>query len=68
MIYGHGDDRYQYDIDFKANFSSNIWYQKTSNELLLHLQKQLSTITNYPNPNADTLAEKIANRRYEFYN
>ncbi len=60
MIYGHGDDRYQYDIDFKANFSSNVWYQKTSKELLQYLQKQLSEITNYPDPNADELVEKIA--------
>lgn len=64
MIYGHGDDGYQYATEFKANFSSNVWYKRTSDELLTHLKKQLSAIANYPSPNADELAEKIATHHH----
>lgn len=60
MIYGHGDDAYKYEIEFKANFSSNVWYERTSNKLIDHLKEQLSSIANYPTPNADELGEKIA--------
>lgn len=60
MTYGHGDDGYQYGIKFKANFSSNVWYKKTNDTLLSHLQKRLPLIANYPAPNADELGAKIA--------
>ncbi|MEW7277580.1 aminotransferase class I/II-fold pyridoxal phosphate-dependent enzyme [Aquimarina sp. 2201CG1-2-11] len=60
MIYGHGDDGYRYNTSFKANFSSNVWYEGTSEKLLSHLQEQLATIASYPTPNADELATKIA--------
>ncbi|KAA1245180.1 aminotransferase class I/II-fold pyridoxal phosphate-dependent enzyme [Aquimarina sp. RZ0] len=60
MIYGHGDDGYRYGLAFKANFSSNVWYEKTNDKLISHLQKQLPLIANYPTPNADELAAKIA--------
>ena len=60
MMYGHGDDGYRYDTLFKANFSSNVWYEGTSEKLLSHLQQQLAAIANYPTPNADELAAKIA--------
>ncbi|WP_271769406.1 pyridoxal phosphate-dependent aminotransferase [Aquimarina algiphila] len=60
MIYGHGDDGYRYATDFKANFSSNVWYERTSEKLLSHLREHLPAIANYPTPNADELAEKIA--------
>lgn len=61
MIYGHGDDGYRYAITFKANFSSNIWYEGTSAKILSHLKKQLPLIANYPTPNADILTQKVAN-------
>jgi threonine-phosphate decarboxylase len=60
MIYGHGDDAYQYAINFKANFSSNVWHERTSTALLEHLKVKLSNIANYPSPNADPLAAQIA--------
>lgn len=60
MIYGHGDDGYRYKTEFKANFSSNVWYERTSEKLLSHLREYLPTIANYPTPNADELVEKIA--------
>ncbi|WP_103865893.1 histidinol-phosphate transaminase [Aquimarina sp. I32.4] len=61
MMYGHGDDGYRYPIDFKANFSSNIWYQGVSEQLVSHLKEKLHLITNYPTPNADQLTKEVAN-------
>ncbi len=60
MIYGHGDDGYRYAIPFKANFSSNIWHERTSEQLLSYLREQLPLIANYPTPNADVLRQQIA--------
>ncbi|WP_438710158.1 pyridoxal phosphate-dependent aminotransferase [Aquimarina muelleri] len=60
MIYGHGDDGYRYNIPFKANFSSNIWYEGTSKKILSYLGQQLPLIANYPTPNADVLTQKVA--------
>lgn len=60
MMYGHGDDAYRYKTKFKANFSSNVWYERTSDTLITHLKEQLPKIANYPTPNADELAKKIA--------
>ncbi|MFC5045114.1 pyridoxal phosphate-dependent aminotransferase [Aquimarina hainanensis] len=60
MIYGHGDDRYRYNINFKANFSSNVWHAGTSKALLTYLSLQLPSIGNYPSPGADELATIIA--------
>ncbi|EZH73527.1 hypothetical protein ATO12_16450 [Aquimarina atlantica] len=60
MIYGHGDDGYRYAIPFKANFSSNIWHEGTSELLLSYLREQLPLIANYPAPNADVLTQQVA--------
>ncbi|WP_106790857.1 histidinol-phosphate transaminase [Aquimarina sp. Aq78] len=60
MIYGHGDDGYRYAIPFKANFSSNIWHDGTSEQLLSYLREQLPLIANYPTPNADVLTQQVA--------
>ncbi len=60
MIYGHGDDGYLYNTTFKANFSSNVWYESTAAKLITHLKHKLPAIANYPTPNADELSEKIA--------
>ncbi len=60
MIYGHGDDGYKYEIEFEANFSSNVWFERTSIRLINYLKEQLPSIANYPTPNADELAKKIA--------
>ncbi|CAM1374688.1 pyridoxal phosphate-dependent aminotransferase [Tenacibaculum xiamenense] len=58
--YGHGDDVYKYDgINFKANFSSNVWYKGAPEKLLTHLEKQLNSIENYPAPSAENLVHLI---------
>ncbi len=59
MIHGHGDDSYRYTVNFKANFSSNVWFEGTSEKLLKHLTKQLPLIAKYPAPSADSLVKKI---------
>ncbi len=58
--YGHGDDVYKYEgIDFKANFSSNVWYKGAPKKLLVHLQEELKSIENYPAPSAENLTQLI---------
>ncbi|SEB87687.1 threonine-phosphate decarboxylase [Tenacibaculum sp. MAR_2009_124] len=58
--YGHGDDVYKYqEVDFKANFSSNVWYNGAPEKLLTYLQEQLKSIENYPAPSAENLAQLI---------
>lgn len=59
MNYGHGDDLFKYDIDFKANFSSNVWYEGTPLPLLSFIKNRLPHIENYPAPCSEQLVEKI---------
>ena len=58
--YGHGDDSFKYEqITFKANFSSNVWYEGAPKSLLAFLEQHLPSIQNYPDPNAENLANLI---------
>ncbi|MCH2194822.1 aminotransferase class I/II-fold pyridoxal phosphate-dependent enzyme [Kordia sp.] len=58
--YGHGDDLYKYgDRVFKANFSSNVWYQGAPKKLVKYIQQQLPHIENYPAPSAEYLVKTI---------
>lgn len=58
--YGHGDDLYKYDeTNFKANFSSNVWYKGAPKKLVKHLKNQLKSIENYPAPSAEKLVNSI---------
>ncbi len=58
--YGHGDDTHKYNsIRFKANFSSNVWYNGAPKTLLKHLEKKLKTIEHYPAPSAERLTKEI---------
>lgn len=60
MISGHGDDHYHYQQTLRADFSSNVWYEGTSKELISHLQQNLHLIGNYPEPDASDLCRKIS--------
>jgi len=60
MISGHGDDRFQYHQSVKADFSSNVWFGGTSQELMSHLRQNLHLIGNYPEPDAADFCQKIA--------
>jgi len=62
MISGHGSDRHKYLQEIIADFSSNVWYKGAPVQLISHLQKKVKNIIHYPEPNAEKLSLKIANR------
>ena len=59
MIYGHGDDTFQFQ-QIRMNFSSNICSQADLTPLKTHLAHCLDAIQNYPDPAADSLAQLLA--------
>ncbi|OMP76812.1 aminotransferase class I/II-fold pyridoxal phosphate-dependent enzyme [[Flexibacter] sp. ATCC 35208] len=60
MILGHGDDRYLYSREILADFSSNVYYKGLSIGLVHHLSTQLFRLKNYPEANAQSLQEALA--------
>lgn len=60
MIYGHGNDTYNYETEITADFSSNVAKPNTSERLLQYLQKKIRTINSYPDPIALQLRKAIA--------
>lgn len=60
MISGHGDDRYLYNREIKADFSSNTWYGGPAPGLLTCLQEKIAAIDHYPDPSAEDLQRVIA--------
>ena len=59
MIYGHGDDLYQYGNQVKMNFSSNIFTHVDLSQLKMHLAMRLDVIGSYPEPEPITLERLI---------
>jgi threonine-phosphate decarboxylase len=62
MIYGHGDDLYNFEGKIVANFSSNVWPGGPDARVLEAMQHSVSLVKNYPEPNADTIGHKLAKR------
>ena len=60
MIEGHGDDSYRYDHPIVMNFSSNIYSHADLSGLYAHLHDRMGVISNYPEPEAHTLENKLA--------
>ncbi|SDF49022.1 pyridoxal phosphate-dependent aminotransferase [Chitinophaga filiformis] len=60
MINGHGDDRYLFNYNIVADFSSNVYYKGFSQELSSHLMDCLYKINNYPESNAQRLQVALA--------
>lgn len=60
MINGHGDDRYLFNYDIVADFSSNVYYEGCSAGLKQHLTDCLHKINNYPEANAQRLQTALA--------
>lgn len=60
MIAGHGDDSFRLKTPVKADFSSNVWFGGPSPDLIRHLQQNIQSIGNYPEPDAGELCRKIA--------
>lgn len=59
MIQGHGNDLYKYK-NITADFSSNVWHEGPSAELIKHIQNNVASIGNYPEPDAQSFANKAA--------
>ena len=59
MIYGHGDDTYNYRY-IRMNFSSNIPSHADLSALEDYLRSRISVIRSYPEPLPRSLEEKIA--------
>lgn len=60
MINGHGNNLYDYAGKIKIDFSSNIAFNNHSDSIIRHLEGQIRLITNYPDPTARILTEKLA--------
>ncbi|PID68153.1 MAG: aminotransferase class I/II [Flavobacteriia bacterium] len=60
MLFGHGDNAYQFQQKIVADFSTNVFYKGPSEGLLAHLSDQTKYIGRYPEVNAESLTLKIA--------
>ncbi len=60
MQINHGNDKYNYSEDIKADFSSNIWHKPPPSWFYNKLSGVLKSTTDYPHPNAKELREQLA--------
>jgi len=60
MLYGHGDDGYQFKTDIVADFSTNVWYGGEPGGLKEHIFKSWTMINKYPDVLAESLSKKIS--------
>jgi threonine-phosphate decarboxylase len=60
MLNGHGDDRYQFNKEIIADFSSNVYYEGLSAGLKQQLSRSLDKLNNYPEVNAQSLQQALA--------
>ncbi|WP_027455418.1 aminotransferase class I/II-fold pyridoxal phosphate-dependent enzyme [Xylanibacter brevis] len=63
MIQGHGDDAFRYE-DIRMNFSSNIYAHADLTALKAFLAERMDVIAQYPEPDASSLAEVIAQKNH----
>ena len=61
MIEGHGDDMYSYRQEIKINFSSNVYNKQDMSDLESYLCSKINLVHSYPEPDAFSLAELLAN-------
>lgn len=62
MIQGHGDDIYSYKQEIKINFSSNVYNKQDMSDLEEYLRSKIDLIHSYPEPDASSLAELLADK------
>lgn len=60
MLNGHGDDRYLFNKEILADFSSNVYYEGLSAGLKQQLAHSLDKLSNYPEVNAQSLQKALA--------
>ncbi|MDR1882175.1 MAG: pyridoxal phosphate-dependent class II aminotransferase [Prevotella sp.] len=62
MILGHGDDIYTHARKIESNFSSNIYSRQDMSALQNHLCAHIDAIHSYPEPDAFSLANLLAEK------
>lgn len=62
MITGHGDDLYNCNREIVSNFSSNMYSRQDLSDLQNHLCSCIGTIHSYPEPDASSLVELLAEK------
>lgn len=62
MIHGHGDDIYNKNTAIRYNFSSNVLAQQNTCWLQEFLQKNTAIFHSYPEPNATSFVEVLAEK------
>ena len=60
MIFGHGDDAWQYGEQIKMDFSSNVYFGADLTALKDHLMAGFHVVGHYPEPEATSLEAMIA--------
>lgn len=60
MIHGHGNDLAYYNTPIEVDFSSNIWHEGMDAKMQLFLSEKIAQLANYPEPDAATLTQLIA--------
>lgn len=60
MLFGHGDDYYRSTDERFVNYSSNVWYGAEIEPLKAHLSASIDRITRYPEPDAGSLKQMLA--------
>jgi threonine-phosphate decarboxylase len=64
MLYGHGDDGYQFKADIIADFSTNVWYGGEPAGLKEHIFNNWNAINKYPEVLAESLIHKISEHHH----
>ena len=62
MLRGHGDDIYNHKQEIKSNFSSNIYGKQDLTSLFAYLKSKIHLISSYPEPDAASFAQLIAEK------
>ncbi|MES2731440.1 MAG: threonine-phosphate decarboxylase [Bacteroidota bacterium] len=60
MLYGHGDDGYQYGKAILADFSTNVWWGGEPVGLKEHVFQQWKTINRYPEVLAESFRKEVS--------
>lgn len=60
MLFGHGDDYYRTKEKVRINYSSNVWYGANTTALQTHLYHSMQLLERYPEPDAGSLRELLA--------
>lgn len=60
MLFGHGDDYYQSTHAISSNFSSNVWHGADLSGIREHLYRRFDRLTRYPEPDAASLKQLLA--------